>query len=525
MKRWSKVVQAVRERAARVRQTAATFGEDPNVRAALSQALGFFKAELSTHYRKVWTWIRRYPLPAGALAIALLAIIAFRIWQTQLASQEQGPLVPRVHTLKLNSETLVQTVDSPASITYLEKAAVSARISGRIARLHAEQGQSVRRGEALAQLETFELELQLRQARARLNSALAQAGVSRARYGASRREADRQIRDLERSQAEIVDARASFLNARRQLQQRQQIFALGGASREEVKGAYTQYLAAMSRYYQTRKTYEMRIVGYRDQDLRQASWTIPEESQEKREAFISFNTETERQDLRAAQAAVQNAQLETESVQMLLQEATIRSPIDGVVAERALDLGEQTKEGEPLFVVVRMDRLQALMHATEDQAPLVHPGQKAHCSIDAYQGTEIEANVRLVAPVIDPASRSAEIRLEIDNGNRRLQPGMFARCRAEVRSIENALAAPLSALTEIRNGPDGRRAIAYVIQNNLVFRREIRLGEDFGERVQILEGLKAGELIALDSVDFLEDGLRIERIENEAANPISESSP
>lgn len=453
----------------------------------------------------------RYPRLGFGLAAGILAGIVFGFLQHLRQPAEAPALRPRVESIVIRPETLVRTVDSPANLTYLEKAAIASRIGGRVAQIFVEQGQAVQRGQRLAQLETLELELQLRQAQARLNTAAAQAGVSQARYAASRREADRQIRDLERGQAEIVDARAGFLNARRQLNQRQQIFRLGGASQEEVKGAYTQYLAAMSRYYQTRKTYQMRMVGFRDEDLRRASLTIPQAPEEKRQSFIEFNTETERQDVRAAQAAVQNARLEVESAGSLLREASILTPLAGIVAERALDVGEQAKEGEPIFVVVRMDRLQAQMHAAEGEVHRIRVGQPASCSIDALSGEVVSARVRLLSPIVDLASRTAELRLEIENAGLRLQPGMFARCKVEVERIENAFALPEEALGDRRSDENGERAEIYVLRGDLVFRREVRLGETIGERIQILEGLRAGEEVATSAVDLLQDGLQIDR--------------
>ncbi len=461
---------------------------------------------------------------ASALGIALIAGLVYLIASDSESDVDSSMLLPVVTPLTVQKEELVRTVASPGTVTFLEKAAVVPKVVGRIQTLFAEQGMSVKKGERLAQLETFELEIQMRQAQARVNAARAQRDVSRARYNASRREVDRQIRDLERMQSDIIEAKAGYLNARRNLENKQEIYELGGISREELKSVYTDYLSAMSRYFQSRKNYQIRAVGFRDEDLRSASMNVPENPAQKRESFVDFNTQVEREDVRAADANVRNAELELDSIRLMIKESTLVSPLDGVVASRALDVGESVKQDEPVFTVVRMDRLLVSINIAESDLKLVKVDQPVQCTVDAWENEPREGKVKLISPIIDAETRTAEVRIDLENAELRLNPGMFVRCSVDVETKSDAIAIPETALVDRREENGQKIAEVYVLQNGLAFRRQVTLGGQFGERVEVTGGLQAGEQIAADNVDALREGSKVRLREESPLDPAAPPS-
>lgn len=461
---------------------------------------------------------------AGALGVALIAGLIYLIASDSESDVDSSMLLPIVTPLTVQKEELVRTVAAPGTVTFLEKAAVVPKVVGRIQTLYAEQGMSVKKGERLAQLETFELEIQMRQAQARVNAARAQRDVSRARYNASRREVDRQIRDLERMQSDIIEAKAGYLNARRNLENKQEIYELGGISREELKSVYTDYLSAMSRYFQSRKNYQIRAVGFRDEDLRSARMNVPQNPAEKRESFVDFNTQVEREDVRAADANVRNAELELDSIRLMIKESTLVSPLEGVVASRALDVGESVKQDEPVFTVVRMDRLLVSINIAESDLKLIKVDQPVLCTVDAWENEPREGKVKLISPVIDAETRTAEVRIDLDNAELRLNPGMFVRCSVDVETKADAIAIPETALVDRREENGQKIADVYVLQNGLAFRRQVILGGQFGERVEIAGGLQPGEQIAADNVDALREGSKVRLREESPLDPAPAAS-
>ncbi|MCB1308897.1 MAG: efflux RND transporter periplasmic adaptor subunit [Leptospiraceae bacterium] len=458
-----------------------------------------------------WRLLLKYRNP---IVIVLLIVTvlgsALSYWLGDDAEDlDTSMMVPEVRTIVISRRNLQHKVQSPGTITYLEKAAVTSKILGRVETLYVDQGDLVKPDDRLAQMETFELELQRKQAEASLNSARAQYDLSRARYRAARMNTDRQIKDLERSQSDIIEAKANYMNARQNLINQQEIYEMGGVSETELKSVYANYLSAMSRYFQTRKSYQISIVGFRDEDLEESGMVIPEEPPEKREAFVDFNTEVDRENVKVAEAALKNAQLEIESIDLLMRESTIVSPLEGVVASRAIEMGEQVQQGEPLFTIVRMDTLVISTGIPEEEVQHIELEQQVNFTVDAREGEERAGTVYRISPIIDVATRTAEIKIITDNPEYKLNPGMFVRCSIITRTKEDAIAIPTTALVD-RSEEDGQDiAYVYVVQEDLVLRRKVALGGTYGDEVEVTAGLEGGEEIVQEDVQALKDGAAV----------------
>lgn len=473
--------------------------------------------------------ILRYRTP---IFIGLLLLIAAGSFLPFLLEKDESDvdasmLVPSVKAMRVAKRDLQHAINAPGTVTFLEKAAVTSKVLGRVERLLVDQGDYVKRGQPLAQMETFELELQLKQARAGVNRAQAQLELSRARYQNARRDADRQIKDLERIQSDIIEAKASYLNSRRNMKNQQEIYEMGGISREQLKTVYAEYISSMSRYYQTRKNYQIRIVGFRDEDLEKENIAADLQGPDKREQFIDFNTQVELGDVRVAEAAVRNARLELESIDLLIQESTIRSPLDGVIASRAIEVGETAKETEPLFTVIRMDRVLISTSIPEEEVQFIEPAQDVSYTVDAlsdFQDTPRAASVYQISPVIDVSTRTAELRVLAENPELDLSPGMFVRCSVATRAAKDALAVPESALLDRRTENEvDDVADVFVIQDGLVLRRKVVLGERYGDEILVRAGLEVGEEIAIENVQNLKDGGNV-RVQTSSADPAPESN-
>jgi len=476
----------------------------------------------SDRVKPVKAWIFSHRKLSGAAMFILISLSGFYIFYVKQSERrvDQSMLAQEVRTRLMQPALLVHEIKSPGTIVHLEKAAVASKILGRLQAYYANQGDHVVKGQKLAQMETFELDLRLRTAQANLNSAGSRLALAQARYAAARRNIDRQIRNLDRLQSNIIDSKAAFLNAAQSLTNRRELYQMGGASEMELKTTYAQYISAMNRYYQSRVDYQANIVGFRNSDLGlQASSNMTAE--QKRDAFITFNTEVERNDMAVSVAAYRSAQVEVDTAALMLKEATIISPITGVVASRSIEIGEEVKQNEPLFTLVRMDRLLVSTNISEEEAGSIEAGQQARFTVDARNGKSVEAKVLRVSPVIDIKTRTAEVQIEFDNAATRLSPGMFVRCFVTTRKKSDGLSLPEAALLNRREEQGKQLADVYVIQNGLAFKRIVTTGERYSEEFEILEGLKPGEEVALDSVQLLKDGapVKVSRADSAASSP------
>jgi RND family efflux transporter MFP subunit len=132
-----------------------------------------------------------------------------------------------------------------------------------------------------------------------------------------------------------------------------------------------------------------------------------------------------------AHAARQSAQVQAAIFRQQLDDATLRSPIDGVVAEKRTDVGQRLGEATVAFVVVQTSPLKLRFRVPEKELPRVRIGQNVKATVDAYPGDVFQGKVAVVGGVVDPATRSFTVDTEFSNRDGKLRPGMFARVEME----------------------------------------------------------------------------------------------
>jgi len=128
-----------------------------------------------------------------------------------------------------------------------------------------------------------------------------------------------------------------------------------------------------------------------------------------------------------ARAAKQSAEAQAAIYRQQLSDSTLRSPIDGVVAEKRTDVGQRLGDATVAFVVVQTSPLKLRFRVPEKELARVRLGQNVKATVDAYAGDVFQGKVAVVGGVIDPASRSFTVETEFPNRDGKLRPGMFAR--------------------------------------------------------------------------------------------------
>jgi membrane fusion protein (multidrug efflux system) len=128
-----------------------------------------------------------------------------------------------------------------------------------------------------------------------------------------------------------------------------------------------------------------------------------------------------------ARAAKQSAEAQAAIYRQQMADSTLRSPIDGVVAEKRTDVGQRLGDATVAFVVVQTSPLKLRFRVPEKELARVRLGQNVKATVDAYAGDVFQGKVAVVGGVIDPASRSFTVETEFPNRDGKLRPGMFAR--------------------------------------------------------------------------------------------------
>lgn len=192
-------------------------------------------------------------------------------------------------------------------------------------------------------------------------------------------------------------------------------------------------------------------------------------------------------DLSRAQLLQNDARLE--ELRINLQHTSVTSPVDGYVGKRNVDPGAMVNTNTAIASVVDISRLRLVVNVVERDLRLVNPGDVADVEVDAYPGEKFSGKIARVSPVLDPATRTAAMEVEIPNNDHKLKPGMYARINLTVEERKNALVVPKSAVIDFEN----KRGVWVPNQEKRATFAPVTLGIEGPEHVEILTGLKDGD--------------------------------
>jgi len=208
--------------------------------------------------------------------------------------------------------------------------------------------------------------------------------------------------------------------------------------------------------------------------------------------------------LELAQAQLQQASSRREELRINLGNTTVYSPVTGFVAKRLVDPGAFVTQNVILLSVVDISTVRLVVNLVERDLRKVSVGAGASVSVDAYPGELFEGRVARVAPVLDPATRTAEMEIEIPNASARLKPGMYARVRLISANKENALVVPKSAVIDTQ----GRKGV-YLVRNGQAVLRVVTLGLEEPDRIEVTDGLTEGDDVVSTGATSLRDGAKV----------------
>ena len=200
----------------------------------------------------------------------------------------------------------------------------------------------------------------------------------------------------------------------------------------------------------------------------------------------------------------ETARAPLEGDQLQIDYTTIRAPFAGLIVTRYVDFAEQVAVNAPLFRLSDFDPLLCPIQVPERDLGLLRIGQPAFLQVEAWGEEKFEARVLRISPVVDAATGTIKVTLEVSSRGK-LRPGMFARAALETASKENALVIPKAALSLESIGDT-----VYVANGGSASRREVELGFQEGDTVEVLTGLSEGDQVIVVGQDGLSDGTPIQ---------------
>lgn len=355
-----------------------------------------------------------------------------------------GPesLPPReVRATRAETGQLARTVVVSGTLAADEEAELGPKVAGRLSALNVDLGSRVRRGQTLARLSPTDSELRVRQTQNALEQARAQLGLA---PGSS-------VRTVEPGDTALVKQAAANLTQARLTRDR------------------------MARLLQ------QQLIPQQDFDAAEAALQVAEARQQ--EAIETARTR---------QALIGQRMSELDIARQQLSDTAITAPFDGMISERRSSIGDYVAVGSPVVVLVRINPLRLRLEVPEREAADVRTGQPVQLTVEGDPEAHT-GRVARISPSISEDSRTLLVEAEVPNPSGELRPGAFAKAQIVTQSGETAVLVPVASVITFAGI---EKVIA--VENGKAVEKRVRTGRRAGERVEILEGVAAGDTVVLE---------------------------
>ena len=316
-----------------------------------------------------------------------------------------------------------------------------------------EIGQEVAAGQPLVHLDTTELNLALERAESAMRQTEAQLGIDPSRPGQI--PADEEIASVRTAAANRDDAHA-------QLGRAQELISKGLLSKAELDTIQTRVKVGEAAY----------------QSARENVASLKASLQDRRAAF--------------------------ELAQKKLADSVVKAPVGGSISERLVNPGEYIRENTPVASIVQMNPLKLKTAIQERHASLIKAGQAIAFTVEAFPDRAFAGKIAYVSPAVDQATRTFPVEALVDNADRKLKPGFFAKGTVQTHVDAAVMAVPEDAISTLAGV-----STVYVIEDGKARQQQVTLGARSGKLVEIVDGLKGAETLATSNLSQLATGVRI----------------
>jgi RND family efflux transporter MFP subunit len=351
----------------------------------------------------------------------------------------------------VRQETVRRAVEVVGTLAAVDQVTVSSETEGKVSRILADLGDRVTAGQALIQLDNEKQQYNFDQQKAALARALAQYGANDPQH----------LPEIEKT-PDVQKASADLQQAKQSYERASELFKRTLVARQTLDDAETALQSKKASY---------------DASLQTA---------------------------KNLRASIQASEATMKLADRQFRDTQIRAPFDGYIEKRLVQLGELVKAQMPVIAVVRVDPLKVIAEIPEKMAPWIKDGQPVELHVDAYPQRKFEGKVSRISPAVNTATRAFPFEALVPNRDAVLKPGTFARVHIESGQEDQVLTLPYSAL-QYRYGVNR----VFVVDNDKLSVRELKVGDRLDERIEILAGVNAGDRVAVTDVEKLVDGAKV----------------
>jgi len=372
------------------------------------------------------------------------------------ASSEDKALT--VTIAMVESREVRRTVEAVGSLFAYDEVTVSPEVDGRADKVFVDVGDHVTKGQVLVQILPLEYELALAQQQGLLDQARARLGLS---------QGQEELGDPTQA-ASVRKASADLANAEQKYKRTTELTQQGVLPKQTYDEDEANYKAAKAAY-----------------DLAL-------------------------QDVTNMQAAIKQDQAALDLARKKLRDTSIRAPFDGYIKERDVTVGQYLKaQGAPApaMTIVNIDPMRVRLKVPEKMAAWVLVGQPIQLSVEAFPDRSFTGKIWRINPSVDATTRTFDVEALVENHQSLLKPGFFVKASVTSSKVEKVLFIPRRSI----NYAYGIYKV-YLVNGNKLKETEIKVGDQSGEEMEILEGVKEGDRLALAAEGqelALKDGVSI----------------
>jgi membrane fusion protein, multidrug efflux system len=187
-----------------------------------------------------------------------------------------------------------------------------------------------------------------------------------------------------------------------------------------------------------------------------------------------------------------------------LAKTKVYSPLSCVVKEKKVSVGDFVKNGTPLFCIIQTNPLKLNFAVPEKDVGKLKMNQDVSLKVDGFPDREFKGRVSLIYPHVDDKTRTLTVEALIPNDGGTLKPGLFAKVTLYTGAEKDTVVVPVTALLY-----EEEKVRVFVIEGDRAKERRVRLGSKYGEMMEIVEGLKAGETVAVSGQANLSEGVKV----------------
>jgi len=407
---------------------------------------------------------------------ALAAGVALLVGMAGGCSKEEKEKEPEVsvQTTPAEKKDISQVISEEAVIFPLQQATVAPKITSTIKQLLVRRGTPVKKGQLLAVLENADLSAAALASQGDFQQAEATYATT---IGAS---LPQQIQKVE---LDAASAKSAFEAQEKIYISRKELFQKGAIPRRDLDAAEVALVAARSQNEQTQKQLaDLQRVG-KDQALK------------------------------SAQAQKLSAEGKYLGAKAQLSYSEIRSPIDGVVTDRPLYVGDLATANQPLLTVMNISKLIAKGHLPQSEAAQLKVGNHAEIRVPGLEDA-IEGKVTLVSPALDPGSTTLEVWVEARKPSTYLRPGISVQVAITAKTDKDAVVIP--AGTVFKN-PEGGDYVLLAGTDDKAHLKIVHVGIRNAGSAEIASGVNEGDPIITSGGYAVPDGTKIKVAKPEAS--------